>query len=136
MSGAEATVGGCMVPCPRTIGRDQPLARAHAVMREHGIRHLPVLDGGKLVGILSSRDLYFVETLGDVDPDSTTVDEAMSLAPYVVTRDTPLAEVASVMAAHHYGCAVVVDDRGVAGIFTTVDGMHALAELLRPRSAA
>jgi acetoin utilization protein AcuB len=125
-----------MVPCPFTIGRDQPLSRAHQMMREHGIRHLPVLDGGRLVGVVSSRDLYFIETLRDVDSTSVKVDEAMTESPYVVTTDTPLHDVANAMAEHHYGCAIVTDAKGVAGIFTTVDGMRTLARLLDERKAA
>ena len=124
------SIGQAMVPCPHTIGRDQPLARAHEVMRTHAIRHLPVLEGGKLVGVLSSRDLYFIETLRDVDPSIVTVEQAMTPVPYVVSEDTPLREVAAAMAEHHYGCAIVTNQRGVAGIFTTVDGMRALAAML------
>jgi acetoin utilization protein AcuB len=105
-------------------------------MRAHGVRHLPVLEGGKLVGIVSSRDLYFLETLRDVDPAEVTVEEAMTQTPYVVSAETPLAEVAAAMAEHHYGSAVVTDAHGVAGIFTTVDGMRALAAVLAERLAA
>jgi len=35
-------------------------AAAHRMMNQHAIRHLPVLDAGKLVGILSLRDLHFI----------------------------------------------------------------------------
>jgi acetoin utilization protein AcuB len=119
-----------MAACPFTIGRRQTLERAHAVMREHGIRHLPVLEGGKLVGLLSLRDLYLIETLRDVNPHETLVEEAMSQDPYVVAPDTPLEIAAATMAQHHYGSAVVSDEHGVVGIFTTVDGMRALADVL------
>ncbi|MGH7296699.1 MAG: CBS domain-containing protein [Polyangiaceae bacterium] len=115
-----------MTPAPHSIGRDQPLALAHARMRDFGIRHLPVLDGGKLAGILSQRDALLVETLRDVDPADVAVEEAMSTDVYVVTPDVPLKEVATEMAAHKYGCAVVVDGRHVVGIFTTVDALKAL----------
>lgn len=130
MKPKPVTVGDVMVASPYTIGVDQPLQRAHDVMRTHGIRHLPVLEGGKLVGLVSSRDLYYVETLREVDPDAVTIEEAMTAVPYVVARETPLSDVAAAMAEHHYGCAIVTDHRGVAGIFTTVDGMRTLAKLL------
>src|SRR5262249_4711509 len=48
-----------------TIDRTASLADAHHLMREHEIRHLPVLDGKQLVGLLSQRDLHLIETLGD-----------------------------------------------------------------------
>ena len=46
-----------------TIGAEQPMSVAHRVMREHRIRHLPVLGGGKVVGILTHRDLQRVRCL-------------------------------------------------------------------------
>ena len=72
----EPTIDQFMTRAPHTIGYHQTLATAHRMMRELSIRHLPVLDGGKLVGILSQRDLHFIETLKDVDPDEVPVSEA------------------------------------------------------------
>jgi acetoin utilization protein AcuB len=122
-----------MTRSPHSIGRDQPLARAHAMMRAHKIRHLPVLDGGTLVGLLSERDLHLLETLRDVDPENVSVDEAMSPVVYAVGPDTPLDEVLEAMATHKYGCAVVFEHEHVVGIFTTSDVCRAFLELLRAR---
>lgn len=115
-----------MTPTPHSVGRDQPLSLAHERMRAYGVRHLPVLDGGKLAGILSQRDALLVETLREVDPATTLVEEAMSTDVYVVAPNTPLKEVATAMADHKYGCAVVVDGSHVLGIFTTIDALRAL----------
>ena len=52
-----------MTKSPVSIGHDQHLSVAHKFMREHSIRHLPVLDNGKLVGVLSQRDLFFLDPL-------------------------------------------------------------------------
>lgn len=120
-----------MTRAPVTIGHDQPLARAHALMNEHGIRHLPVLDGRKLVGIVSQRDLHFLETLQDVDPEVVTVSEAMSVDTYVVSTRATVRRVAETMAERKLGSAVVVDSRErVIGVFTTIDALRALAALL------
>ncbi len=119
-----------MTKSPHTIGRDQTLDRASEVMRTHGIRHLPVLEGGQLLGILSNRDVYLIETLQDVDPAKVTVEEAMSAEPYSVTPDASLSEVVSTMAEHKYGAAVVMKGREVVGIFTTIDALHVLADRL------
>lgn len=124
-----------MTTSPHSIGVDQPLSRAHTVMREHGIRHLPVLTGGKLVGMLTDRDLHLVETLKDVDPQKVTVEEAMSTMVYAITPETPLDVVVSTMAEHKYGSAVVMQNEKVVGIFTTVDVCRTLAELLHTRLA-
>jgi acetoin utilization protein AcuB len=119
-----------MTATPHSIGPDQPLSLAHDLMRQHRIRHLPVLDGGKLVGMVSLRDLHLVETFTDVDPDEVSVEEAMTPEPYAVSPTTPLEEVASEMAAHKYGSAVVLEGTKVVGVFTTVDACRALADAL------
>src|SRR5580765_2432565 len=99
----KPTIRQYMTHNPYTIGREQNLEVAHRVMREYRVRHLPVLEGGKLVGVLSQRDLHLIEILRDVDPVTTTVDEAMTMDVYVAAPNTPLAEVAHVMAENKYG---------------------------------
>jgi acetoin utilization protein AcuB len=128
-------IGKYMSRDPYTIGQDQPLIVAHEVMREHNVRHLPVLAGGKLVGVLSQRDLHLIETLREVDPATTTVDEAMTGDVYVTGPDAPLDEVAAHMAEHKYGSAVVVDRGKVVGLFTTVDALTALSTFAKNSKA-
>jgi len=123
-----------MTPAPHTIGRDQTLTSAHHMMREHRIRHLPVLSGGRVVGLLSERDLALIETLHSVDPDLTIAEEAMTQAPYTVAPETPLDEVVATMAGQRYGSAIVMDRERIVGVFTTTDALEALVELLRPHS--
>ena len=123
-----------MTPSPHTIGQEQPLSVGYRLMREHGIRHLPVLHGGKLVGVLSQRDLHFIETLEDVDPEKVEVNEAMTQDTYAVGPRTTLRKVAAEMAEHKYGSAVVLDKERVVGVFTTVDGMRVLSQLARGRA--
>jgi len=114
-----------------TIALDAPLPRAIELMQEHGIRHLPVLDEEKLVGILSEGDLTAVEALEQTGLNAVTVAEAMTPEPYAVPASTSLAEVARRMADEKYGCAVIVDARGqVIDIFTTNDALRLLAEAL------
>ena len=117
----------------QTIGDEQPMSVAHRMMREQRIRHLPVLHQGKIVGIVTDRDLHLVETLRDVDPMQVSVSEAMTQDAYVVSPEAPLDEVVSTMAAKKFGSAVVVDHGHVVGIFTTVDACSAFAELLSTR---
>ncbi|MCC6806562.1 MAG: CBS domain-containing protein [Deltaproteobacteria bacterium] len=112
---------------PLTIGKDQSLAQAHAIMREHKIRHLPVLDGGAVFGIVSERDLHLVETFRDVDPTQVTVEEAASRDPFMVRYDATVGEVARRMADKKLGAALVVDDdERVIGVFTTIDALRAI----------
>lgn len=122
-------IGQFMTPLPHTIEFDQPLARAHELMRQHHIRHLPVMQNGKLLGLVSIRDLHLIETLRDVDPDEVPVEDAMAEEPYTVSPDEPLDAVAAIMADHKLGSAVVVEGGRVQGIFTTVDALRALLQL-------
>jgi acetoin utilization protein AcuB len=120
---------------PWTIGRDAKLAQAHELMREHKIRHLPVVEAGKLVGIVSERDVYLFDRLVDLDTD-VTVQDAMTVDVYAVSCEDSLDAVVERMAEHKYGCVVVMNRRDVVeGIFTTVDGMQVLADVLRRATA-
>jgi acetoin utilization protein AcuB len=121
---------------PWTIRRDATMSQAHRMMREHGIRHLPVLDGGALVGVVTERDLHLIETLPDADPDEVDVEDAMSVDVYAVGPGDPVDAVVERMASRKLGSAVVVDQRGaVEGIFTTVDALQVLADVLRRATA-
>ncbi len=123
------SVGEFMTSAPLTISPKETLAEAHAAMRSARIRHLPVLEGRKLVGLVTKSDLFLMETLRDVDPAEVTVREAMSRAPYTASPATPLARVCRAMATRRIGSTVVVWRGKPVGVFTTVDALQALAEL-------
>jgi acetoin utilization protein AcuB len=124
-----------MSVCTQSIPHDATMARAHQLMREHHVRHLPVLDGGVLVGVVSDRDLHFTETLRGVDDTRVAVEEAMTREPFFVAPDAHLADVAAQMAEHKYGCAVVMDGMRVVGMFTTTDALRALVAVIEEESA-
>ena len=116
---------------PITIERTASLAEAHRVMRQYQIRHLPVLDRGNLVGVVTQRDLHLLESIGEADVESRKVDEAMTEHPFVVTSDTALDEVLDIMADHKYGSVIVIGRAGVEGIFTATDACRVFADMLR-----
>jgi len=125
----HAPVSKYMSPNPVSIQQDAELGDAVSLINTHNIRHLPVLDGDKLVGLVSERDLGLIESMLPGDWESVSVAEAMTPAPFSVAENTLLGEVAQRMALERFGSAVVVDEDGrVTGIFTTVDAMRALAE--------
>lgn len=132
----EPTIDLYMTMCPWTIEPHEPLSAAHALMRAHAVRHLPVLERGALVGLVSLGDLHLLETLDGVDPKNATVDEAMSSNPYAVSPHEPLRRVAAEMASRKIGSAVVVDDGRVVGIFTAIDGLRGLSLLIEQVTAA
>jgi acetoin utilization protein AcuB len=135
MTKSIPTIQKYMTTLPHSIGSDQTIATASLMMNDHRIRHLPVLRGGRLLGILTDRDIKLIETFRDVDPTKITVEEAMTEQPYSVSPEAPLDEVVETMAANKYGSAVIMQNQKVVGIFTTVDACEALAQLLRTRLA-
>jgi len=125
------TIRRFMTVGPHSISSRHTLAEAHQTMRERGVRHLPVIDDGKVIGVVSQRDLYLLETLRGVDAARELVEEAMSSEPFVVDPDVSLEDVAEAMAFHKHGSALVVEGSAIVGIFTTTDALRALATLLR-----
>ncbi len=124
------TIDQFMTKSPHTIARHQTLSKAHQMMKDLGIRHLPVLEGGRLVGLVSQRDLLFIETMQIVDEEEVTVGDAMSTELYTVGPKVTLKTVASEMAEKKYGSAVVLDGGKVVGVFTTTDALEVLASVL------
>jgi acetoin utilization protein AcuB len=123
-----------MTKSPYTAAVDMPLLEAQEILREHDIRHLPVLDGEKLVGMLSDRNLK--EALASPGGEKFLVEDAMMPDVFAVSPDTELATVVEEMAAEKYGCALIQEKDGkVIGVFTTVDACRLLAELLKDKKA-
>ena len=120
-----------MTPAPHTIGYEQSLTAASHMMTELGVHHLPVLDGGQVVGVVSDRDIAWVEALQNFDPDRMPVDEAISREPYVVGPEEPLLDVVLTMQEKKIGSALVIDNGHVLGVFTTTDALRVLGEILR-----
>lgn len=101
-------------------------------MRDNVVRHLPVLDGGKIVGMVSARDLLLIETMPGVNPTEVRVEEAMVQDVFTVAPGTPIGEVVEPMIARKLGSAVIAEGEHVLGVFTTIDALRALHELLEP----
>jgi acetoin utilization protein AcuB len=121
-----------MTPMPHTIGKDIPLKKAFEMMREHRIRHLPVQDGGHLVGVITDRDIKFASSFAGAA--ELKVEDAMTPDPYKVSPDALVEDVAEAMAERKYGCAIVEQGNGkVVGIFTEIDALRVLAEVLKQR---
>jgi CBS domain-containing protein len=128
-------VATVMTPFPYSVDAREDLRTAHAMMGEHGIRHLPVMREGKLAGIVSERELEVaLEVIGERDPEiQLPVWAICRREPYTVEIDAPLAEVADAMANEHIGSVLVTRKGKLAGIITTVDICRAFAEMVRKR---
>jgi acetoin utilization protein AcuB len=130
VNATRRTVQEYMSREPATVQKDEPLVAAHRLMQSNRIRHLPVLHEGRLVGVVSERDLYLLETVKNVDPRREPVEEAMTAFPFTVPPHALLTEVARQMLQHRYGSALVVDEGKLVGIFTRADALRALTEIV------
>ena len=121
-----------MTPFPHSIDVDAPLEDAHKLMREHRFRHLPVMSGGEIVGVLTDRDIKLVlgPDFGTPDERELRVRDAYVERPCVVPASTPVAKVARVMAQNRIGSAIVTKHGKLVGIFTVTDACRALAEII------
>ena len=121
-----------MTPFPHGIARTAPLLDARRMMLDLHVRHLPVMDAGELVGLVTDRDLKLL--LGPEfdypDPRELTVADAMVEDAYVVDMDEPLDVVLHHMAEHRIGATLVTRQGKLAGIFTATDACRQFAELL------
>jgi len=125
-----------------TIRVDTSVREAVKLMRERGIRHLPVLDGdGRLIGIVTDRDLrhvIFDVALGRVAEDSeggddVPVREVMTWGVVTVAPTADLRAAIAVMRERRLGALPVVEGGHVVGILTERDLLDALQVLLRER---
>jgi acetoin utilization protein AcuB len=108
---------------------------ALALCRERRIRHLPVLEDGRLVGIVSDRDLRSAtpalgdparaEALGKI-----VVHEVMAREVATIHPDDPIEEAANAMRERKIGCLPVVEDDNLVGVITSSDVMEALVYLM------
>jgi CBS domain-containing protein len=122
-----------MTPSPVTVSRSTTLAQALKLMHERHIRHLPVVEGTHLVGLVSDRELRIVDNMQGFNAALCTVADFISDKPYSVSASTTVREVVETMASKKYGSAVVVGGDGgdsVLGVFTTTDALRVFVELL------
>ena len=126
-------VRSVMTPFPHSVKTEDPLASAQALMAEHGIRHLPVTEDDRLVGVLTDRDLKRA-----LDPDvglppkeELFVRDVFVSDAYIVEGREPLDMVLEYMAAHHIGSALVTRDGLLMGILTSTDACRLFCDHLR-----
>lgn len=129
-----------MTPDVLTVAPATSLGEALRITRENSIRHLPVVDNGRLLGIVSDRDLRlaappvwasgtdYVE-LRKTFETKTVADVMTSHTIISTTEDTPIEEAAQLLYAHRIGCVPVMRGDALVGILTETDVMRSFVEL-------
>jgi acetoin utilization protein AcuB len=122
------TVRDVMVTGPVTVRPHETARHAYRLMRDNRFRHLPVVEDGRLVGILSDRDLRPV--LLSPTLARARVGELMSEDLTTVGPDALVEEAASLLVVKKIGCLPVIADGRLVGIVTETDLLGVLVELL------
>ena len=120
-----------------TASPDTSLAEALHLLRAHNFRHLPVLDEGRLVGLVSDRDLrmamppIWAEEREELRRalDEKNVGHVMSTEIIAVPPDTPIEEAAKLLYQHNIGCLPVMEGEQLVGILTETDILRSYVEL-------
>lgn len=119
-------------PDPITADETATIDDLWQLMKAHGIRHLPILRGNSVVGVVSDRDVRLILGLTVAEKLQVQAADIMAEAPLTVRASTPLDEVAYAMSDQKVGSAIVEDDDGrFLGIFTATDALNALIEVVR-----
>jgi CBS domain-containing protein len=124
------TISDCMTKVPITIPDDLTLADARQRMFDHKIRHLPVMKGDHLVGIVSERDIAMISSIPGVKSDRVLINQAMTDGPFTCAPGDALESVATTMLERKIGAAIVMEESTVVGMFTTIDALRELVERL------
>jgi acetoin utilization protein AcuB len=125
-----------MTAFPYFIDVDADIADAKKMMAEHGIRHLPVTEGDKLIGLVSDRDIKRAQTAeeGALPDEDLSVGDAVIGEAFVVDVTETLDNVLLEMWERKIGSVLVLDAGTLAGIFTCSDACRLFADRLREDS--
>lgn len=129
----DESIDQIMTPDPVVIGHEESVAVARKLFALKKIHHLPVVDEGKLVGILSSSDLHKLYLLQDhaTATRSTTVGQIMHGRPVVIDISANLRDAAEILyGSGFHALPVVQGDREIVGIVTSSDLIDALLKTL------
>jgi acetoin utilization protein AcuB len=121
-----------------TVDLDDYLSDAITLMKEKGVKHLPVVKGGKLKGIISDRDIkeYTPSKATCLDVyelhyllAKTKIKELMTAKVITTTPDAPVEEAAMVLLDRNIDCLPVLDSGSLVGIISDRDIFHALVDI-------
>ena len=118
-----------MTNVPHTLSKNHTIEEAKKTMKDLDIRHIPILEGGRILGILSAKDIDFIANYHGFDIKKERVEQAMTFDPYVVSPSTNLDEVCRVMRRDKISSVLVEENKKIRGIFTWIDALRALEEI-------
>lgn len=118
-------------PDPITASVDTSVEELKKLMQQNNVRHIPIVQEGKVVGVVSDRDLRVIEGLEVGHKALIHASDIMAQDPVAVSSVETLDEVAFVMAQKKIGSVIVNEGDKLLGIFTVTDALNALIEVIR-----
>lgn len=118
-------------PDPITASEDSSIDDLNHLMKEHGVRHIPITSGDSVVGVVSDRDVRLVSGLDVREKSMIRARDIMAENPVTVNAQATLDEVAFEMSQKKIGSVIVNDGNKLLGIFTVTDALNALIEITR-----
>jgi len=116
------SVQDVMTSNPCTIDANKPVAYAAKMMQQENVGIAPIVEGGRLVGTLTDRDIVLRVVAEGKDPQVVTVREAASTAPVTIDPQQGLDEALRLMATHQVRRLPVVEkDGSVVGVLAQAD---------------
>jgi acetoin utilization protein AcuB len=124
-------VRDAMTPRPVVVAPEQTVAEAQGLMRRGRFRHLPVVAGGVLAGVVTERDLHAADSIV-LNPEQANrpVRSRMTRNLITVAPDDPVEHAARLMLENKIGCLPVLDGSDLVGIITEADIFRAFVQLL------
>lgn len=128
-------VGQRMTPDPVTTSPDATLAAARVLLATHRIRHLPVVEGGKVVGILAESDIRQASLPGAAGSETDAllslirVRETMTRDVVAIGAEAGIGQAARLLLDRRIGGLPVLDGERLVGILTVTDALEVLAEM-------
>ena len=110
-----------MTENPSSCERGTPVAEAAKVMARENVGSVPVVEGGRLVGVVTDRDLVVRLLAEGRDPQSTTVGEIASSEPVTLSPDDDLDQALQLLARHQVRRLPVVEGERLVGIVAQAD---------------
>jgi acetoin utilization protein AcuB len=125
-------VGSVMTSFPYFVEVEDTAAKMERMMDEYNIRHLPVQENGKVIGIVSERDLHhhIKREAAEAEKNRIQARHIMVPHPYIVPFRAPLNEVVFEMAKRRIGSVIVQRQGKLAGILSAIDVCRILGEYL------
>jgi len=125
-------VGAVMTSFPYSVEADDTATKMERMMEQHNIRHLPVQQNGKVIGIVSERDLHHrvSRSSPEAEKDKIRACDIMVPEPYIVPFRAPLNEVVFEMSKRRIGSVIVQRQGKLAGILSAIDVCRILGEYL------